>query len=226
MGIAVIFDMDGPLLRLSGNEEQAYINAVTEIYGASRISIIWDEYPIRTDMEITKHIIENLTGRNARREEIIAVRERYIRNLKHIFQEGDRSVATPGAISLLQNLSKRMALGVATGNFREVASIRLGSAGLWQFFEKHCEGSDDGGTKTEILTRLINRLSKTIDRIFFIGDSVSDLIAAKYCGAEFIGFSESQKRRNYLSISGCEFVAVSHAQTEAFLLEKLDHFTY
>ena len=219
MTIAAIFDMDGPLLRLSNNEDQAYIDAVTEIYGDSRISILWDEYPVRTDTEITKHIIKNLTGRIATQGEIKKLRDKYVRNLKRKIRDGHRIVSTPGIIPLLQNLSVQMTFGVATGNFGEIASLRLRAGGLWHFFKTHCEGSDDGGTKTEILTRLISRLPKTITHVIFIGDSVSDLKAAEECGIEFIGFSEAEDRRNHLSILGCEFIAVTHAQTEEFLFK-------
>ena len=100
MTIAAIFDMDGPLLRLSDNEDQAYIDALTEIYGDSRISILWDEYPVRTDTEITKHIIKNLTGRNATHEEIIKLRDKYVRNLECKVRDGHGDVPTPGVISL------------------------------------------------------------------------------------------------------------------------------
>ncbi len=223
MNIAAIFDMDGPLLRLSDNENQSYINAITEIYGDCQISTLWDEYPIRTDTEITKLIIKDLTGRDAAREEIIKLCKKYVRNLKRKLHEGYGVISTPGVTSVLQNLSTQMTLGVATGNFYEIASLRLRSAGLWRFLENHCEGSGDGGTKTEILTRLIASLPKTITRIIFIGDSISDLVAAKYCGVEFIGFSESENRRKDLLIAGCRFVAASHAQTESFLLEELGY---
>lgn len=179
MTIATIFDLDGPLLRLTNSEEQAYINAVTEIYGDSQISTEWDEYPIRTDTEITKHILKNLTGRDATHVEIIKIRDAYVRNLKRKMQEGNVATSTPGVIPLLQNLSKYTMLAIATGNFREAALTRLRSVNLWKFFEKNCEGSDEGGTKTEILTRLITSLPKTITRILFVGDSVSDLEAAK-----------------------------------------------
>jgi len=219
--IATIFDLDGPLLRLTNSEEQAYINAVTEIYGDSQISTEWDEYPIRTDTEITKHILKNLTGRDATHVEIIKIRDEYVRNLKRKMQEGNVATSTPGVIPLLQNLSKYTMLAIATGNFREAALTRLRSVNLWKFFEKNCEGSDEGGTKTEILTRLITSLPKTITRILFVGDSVSDLEAAKKCGVEFIGFSEAEDRRKNLSILGCQFVAASHTETEAFLLKKL-----
>ncbi len=221
MSIAAIFDMDGPLLPLSDTEDQAYIDAITEMYGDRQISTLWDDYPIRTDTEITKHIIKNLTGCDATREVIKKICEKYARNLKRKLHGGNSVVPTPGVTSLLQNLSKRMMLGVATGNFHKVASIRLHSAGLWRFFEATCEGSGDGGTKTEILTRLIDSLPKTITRVVFVGDSVSDLVAAKYCGVEFIGFSEEQNRRNDLSSAGCKLVAATHVQTEEFLLEKL-----
>ena len=223
MSVAAIFDMDGPLLRLSDTENQAYINAITEMYGDRQISTLWDEYPVRTDTEITKHIIRDLTGCVATREVIKKICEKYARNLKRKLHEGNSVVPTPGVTSLLQNLSKRMTLGVATGNFYEIASIRLRSVGLWRFFEALCEGSGNGGTKTEILTRLIDNLPKTITRVVFVGDSVSDLVAAKYCSVEFIGFSEAQNRRYDLSSAGCKFVAASHAQTEAFLLEKVSH---
>lgn len=219
MTIAVIFDLDGPVLRLTNNEEQAYIDAVTEIYGGSPISIAWDEYPIRTDTEITKHIIKNLTRREATRAEVIKVRDKYIRNLKHKILEGNRAISIPGVVPLLQNLSKYTTLGLATGNFRDAAIARLRSGDLWRFFEIHCEGSDEEGLKTEILARLIVGLPKTITRIFFVGDSVGDLVAAEKCGVEFIGFSESEKRRNDLSATGCKLVAASHKQTEDFLLK-------
>ncbi len=220
MTAAVIFDMDGPLLRLSDNEEQAYIAAITEMYGDSRISISWDEYPIRTDTEITKHIIKELTGYDATHEELKKICEKYVRNLKHKLNKGNGAISTPGVMLLLQNLSRHMTLGVATGNFREIASIRLRSAGLWRFFKTHCEGSGDGGTKAEILARLTKNLPKTITRTLFVGDSISDLVAAKYCGVEFIGFSESENRRKDLSTAGCKLVAASHTQTEEFILEK------
>lgn len=134
MTIAAIFDMDGPLLRLSNNENQAYIDAVTEIYGDSRISILWDEYPVRTDTEITKHIIKNLTGRNATQDEIKKLRDKYVRNLRRKIRDGHGVVSTPGIIPLLRNLSVQMTLGVATGNFGEIASLRLRAGGAMAFF--------------------------------------------------------------------------------------------
>ncbi len=78
-------------------------------------------------------------------------------------------------------------LGLATGNFREGAELKLSHYGLWRFFDDGAFG-EDGEERAELVAAAISRMSDgggELDRsaVYVIGDTVYDIEAAKANGA-------------------------------------------
>ncbi len=208
---AVIFDVDGVLLELTSAEEDIFFAALAEFVPSHELSRDWNSYRIRNDEDIIAEILER-NGKPAVLKPKIM--ERYLADLQRALAKG--SLLSPmifGADQLLQFLSPRMTLGIATANLCKAAALRLSKAGLWQHVKDHAAGADGGGHKHQILARLLSTLPIPRDRIVFVGDNVNDVIAGQKSGVHFIGFSTDQSRLEQLARHGAKLLATSHTTT-------------
>jgi phosphoglycolate phosphatase-like HAD superfamily hydrolase len=213
--VAVIFDVDGPLLDLTRAEEDAFFAPFEQLYGLTGLSRDWDSYRTRNDEDIITEILETHLGR-VPPGEVQKVTALYGRVLEDGFASGRLKVsAVPGAAELLARLAELdgVALGMATANLRRAAEIRLSEAGLWGHVKAHPGAADGGGAKREVLARVIAGLGLPADRIVFVGDNLNDLDAGTVNGTHFIGFHWTEARRQRLSQHGAEHVSGDHEET-------------
>ncbi|MGI9406525.1 MAG: HAD family hydrolase [Hyphomicrobiaceae bacterium] len=221
---AVIFDVDGPLLDLTVAEEEAFFRPFEKRYGLTGLSTDWDSYRIRNDVEIYREILEGYLGRVPTDEELTSLAENYFQGLRDGYDKSDLDVvAIDGALTLLERLGNidGLALGTATANFGEAARQRLKLAGMWPYVSLYPGAADGGGSKSDILARVIAELGLRRDRIVFLGDNLNDLEAGQSNGVHFIGFHVDQARRDRLSDAGAKVVAGDHETTWVFLQDFL-----
>lgn len=205
---AVIFDVDGVLLRLTRAEEDAFFVPFERRYGLKGISRDWNSYAIRNDESIIAEILARHGLAERERAEVVAD---YLDVLKLQLTDGTiETIAIPGAPELLQNLHGSLQMGIATANLLGAAELRLKHAGLWDHVSAHAHGADGGGHKREILARAMAATGLPKHRIVYIGDNLNDVEAGLSNGVHFIGFSTDSARLTELERAGARHSCNNH----------------
>jgi phosphoglycolate phosphatase len=186
---AVLFDIDGTLLKCFGAGKKALVRACQEVFGTvGRMNAV--DFQGKTDPLI---LLESLGIMGYREEDINKnigeLKERYFRHLgEYIFDS--TSVLLPGVEEILEKLSgtEGVLLGLLTGNFRESARIKLGRFDLNRFFAFGVFG-DDASYRNDMpaVAKDVILRDFGIDLAFgdmvIIGDTVYDIECAKTAGA-------------------------------------------
>ena len=210
MDSAVIFDVDGVLLELTGPEEDAFFLPFMQRYGLSGLSRDWDSYRIRNDQQIIAEILER-HGLPARDREVIA--SDYLALLSKGLASGTlKAVDITGAHELLASLTE-CRIGIATANLLAAAKLRLEARDLWQPVSRLAFGAENSGHKRETVARAIAATGLSKQRIIYIGDNLNDVEAGLSNGVHFIGFSQDEARRKKLAAAGAEHLSGDHATT-------------
>lgn len=216
----VLFDIDQTLIRSNG----AGSGAMTET-----LKLLFDiddgfagvDFVGRTDRSILRqalaahdrldHDFENFVFRFA---------AEYLPRLEQKLHERG-GVVLPGVTEILAAVlalpDTRM--GLATGNFRRAAEIKLRHFALWEHF---VEGgfADDGERREDLVAAAINRLhdgSNTPHRVIVIGDSIHDITAARANDAIAIGVTTGTAGADILLEAGAHAVFADLSDTAAVL---------
>src|SRR5687767_259134 len=145
---AVIFDVDGVLLDLTPEEEDAFFWPFARLHGLQDLSRDWDSYLIRNDEDIITEILEKHFGRKPSPAEHNAVIRTYLDHLASaIGLKRLKPLPVDGAAQLLVALNGRMRLGIATANLVEAAQLRLAACRLWDPVKDLAFGANGGGAK-------------------------------------------------------------------------------
>jgi len=214
MDSAVIFDVDGVLLELTPEEEDAFFLAFQRRYGITGLSRDWDSYRIRND----EHIIAEILQRHGLPpQESGAVVADYLAILREGLSGGTMAAREiPGARGLLSSLASRH-IGIATANLLSAAKLRLESCALWQPVSALAFGAEGSGHKRETVARAIAATGLPKHRIVYVGDNLNDVDAGLSNGVHFIGCSEDVDRRKRLAEAGATHLAGDHAYTRALI---------
>jgi phosphoglycolate phosphatase-like HAD superfamily hydrolase len=211
---AVILDVDGVLLDLTPEEEDAFFWAFARLHRLNGLSRDWDSYRIRNDVEIITEILETHFGRLPSPAEHQAVIQAYLSHLASgIDAKRLKPSAIAGAAGLLGDLDGELKLGIATANLLEAATLRLAACEMWEPVKTCAFGANGGGAKRQILARAMARLALPPDRIVFIGDNLNDVEAGLANGVHFIGFSQDPAKCRRLVDAGAERVCNHHRDT-------------
>lgn len=213
---AVIFDVDGVLLELTREEEDIFFAPFAPWGDPATLPRDWNSYRIRNDDNIVDEIMARWNIPAA--EKPVLVRQYFLRLEQCLARGTVRSPAIAGASDLLQALSGKARLGIATANFREAARLRLVAAGIWDHLSALAHGADGGGHKHEVLARAIAASGLPPERIVYIGDNLNDVEAGLRNGVHFIGFATSAERRSALRAAGARRCCGDHAETLAEIL--------
>ncbi|MBP7735175.1 MAG: HAD hydrolase-like protein [Spirochaetes bacterium] len=186
---AVLFDIDGTLLKCFGAGKKSLIEACMEVFGTIGTMHAVD-FQGKTDPLI---LLESLAIMGFKEEDIHRnieeLKSRYFHHLRTNMYD-DSSVLLPGVEDLLERLRDHdgVLLGLLTGNFRESARIKLDRFDLNRFFTFGVFG-DDASYRNDMppIARDMIRDSFNIDIPFrdiaIIGDTVHDIACAKSSGA-------------------------------------------
>lgn len=177
----VLFDIDGTLITDRGAARDAYGEALAEVYGYAGNLTAYD-FSGRTDPQITFMVLRDAGLADA---EIAAgmerLWERYLACLARNATPG-RVRVLPGIAPLLEALAAHadVMLALLTGNIEPGARIKLGGAGLNDYFPFGAFGSDS--MHREELPPIAVRRAEEIDGhrflgrdVVIIGDSIYDV---------------------------------------------------
>lgn len=186
---AILFDIDGTLIKCFGAGKRSLILACEEVFGTvGRMEAV--DFQGKTDPLI---LLESLRGMGYDEDEINknlgTLKKRYFHHLAINIQDS-ASVMLPGVLPLLERLALDSGIlrGLLTGNFRESARIKLDRFDLYRFFSFGVFG-DDASLRNDMppIARRVIQDIFNIDieygNIVIIGDTIHDIECARAVGA-------------------------------------------
>ncbi|MGC9070505.1 MAG: HAD family hydrolase [Elusimicrobiales bacterium] len=187
----ILFDIDGTLIKAGGAGMRALNAAIVDMGGKSDVCRYF-ELQGETDRVNFENAFFYAFGRKPSKKEFKKISSLYI---KHLPGEIERSlkegkyIKIKGVDSFLTVLSKKenIFIGLATGNLREGAYIKLGPSNLSCYFLFGGFGGQDV-KREKMLLKAVKSASKITNcdikphQVYVIGDTEKDIIAAKNCG--------------------------------------------
>ncbi len=202
----VLFDLDGTVLTFEGAPpgpgRTALDRAMRDIYARERASE-GIRFAGGTDRGLARKLIERFgVADDEAIERVIAA---YLEHLGGVLQ-GRRYRPIGDVVAVVDTLRARGAVvGVATGNVRAGARLKLASAGLEPTFDLALGGYGcDAEVRAEIVRLGAERcaaaagLDVATARVVVIGDTEHDVRAARAIGARAIGVATSDAARREL----------------------------
>jgi len=227
----VLFDIDLTLVDTDGAGREALELAFEELYG---VAGAFEGVPFhgRTDLDIIADALQRASvGVDEERSDVPQeFIDKYIANLESVLSDG-RGRVLGGVESLLGRLGGRgdVALGLATGNFRRAARIKLARYGLWDCFLDGGFG-DDSADRSVVVSIGARRVAQVFegsgsnhaapsraDRVVVVGDSVLDVAAAHANDFGAVAVATGLTPPEALVDAGAEVVLEDLCDTEAVI---------
>jgi phosphoglycolate phosphatase-like HAD superfamily hydrolase len=202
---AYVFDIDGTLLVTKDLVHwNALHRAMLEAYGVDT-TIEGIPYHGKTDLSILRAAVARAGIGDAAFEHLLP------NALDVVCREVEANHARlvplvcPGIVQLLQALQAQgKLLGVASGNLEAVGWHKITAAGLRQFFSFGCF-SDRHESRADIFRNALAIISERLGpaaRACFVGDTPSDVEAARQVGAQIIAVASGTFSFDVLSACG------------------------
>lgn len=202
----LLFDIDGTLLHVKRHFLKEGMSLILKNHGLNPEKLRHMTFAGRTDrdifLEITAHQSEELSsgGTTTLYE---SVKADY---LQFMLEELDNSHVTviPGASEAIHHLQNSgYAMGLCTGNFREIAFKKMKAAGFdghFKFGGFGCNYRDRIHLPSEADQNyfLVSGLRAKPEHYLVIGDTPNDIRCAKYFGARSVAVSTGSYRDNQL----------------------------
>jgi FMN phosphatase YigB (HAD superfamily) len=183
---AVIFDIDGTLLRSAAVDDDLYKEAVRSVLRDAHIRASLTDYDFVSDSGILSQIfLDNSVAQELSLEN--AIKSRFVELLdKHISTSGPFP-EIPGAIDFLKRFydSSEHAVGIATGGWRASAMLKIETSGFGHF-DVPIATSDDAQDRKEIMQIALAQLGDTFSSVTYYGDGPWDRDASLELGWNFV----------------------------------------
>ncbi len=224
VGRLILFDVDNTLLYSGGAGGVAMRRAFHQLYGIDdgfrRI-----EFSGRSDWAILRDAMRQqglLDGRSEDdfRREMVRFKDAYGRLLAPALREATSGRVMPGVPQLLAVLAGRenMRIGLATGNFRQGAFVKLRHFGLDTYFENGGFG-DDAEDRGDLVAIAIQRMSEGAEvdpaSVCVIGDTPLDIEAARANGVRALAVATGPLPVDALLAAGADVALEDLSDTEA-----------
>jgi len=219
----ILFDIDGTLTHSGGAGKRAFDKVFARLYQEKDVSNGL-EFAGKTDPMIIQDIFQNRFNRTPTQNEMIRVKRSYLKMLEDEVRTVRPYQPIEGVLELLKILSgsEHILLGLATGNFRESAFLKLQSAGLRKFFTFGGFGSDSPD-RIELTKLGIERGKKLIplhrkfSRAFVVGDTPHDVEAGTNAGAITIAMMTGSFDSEAFSKRKAHHILPGYLPIESFL---------
>ncbi|HKV81251.1 MAG TPA: HAD hydrolase-like protein [Candidatus Sulfotelmatobacter sp.] len=186
---AYIFDIDGTLLVTKDLVHwNALHQAMIEAYGLDT-TIEGIQYHGKTDLSILRAAVARCGVDDSQFEAALPKALEIVRREVEKHHGEILPQICPGITQLIRTLhSKGTLLGIASGNLESVGWHKIDAAGLRQFFSFGCF-SDRHESRADIFRNALECAQRRLGgnpRVCFIGDTPSDVDAARHVGANIV----------------------------------------
>jgi len=189
---AVLWDIDGTLLKTGGAGAVAWQRAFRELWQVDA-NITEHTREGMTDPEIAEIIFREVIGRDGSDEERAAAIAAYLGHLQGAVDESAGYELMPGIEEILPRLAgEGILLGLVTGNIEAAAHIKLSRGDLNKYFAFGGYGSD-ARDRTELTRRGVERGGEVaghpldLDATIGVGDTPRDVAACHGAGIRVVG---------------------------------------
>ncbi|HEX9637920.1 MAG TPA: haloacid dehalogenase-like hydrolase [Acidobacteriota bacterium] len=204
--VLVLFDVDGTLIAPRGLGRRALEQAASGL-GLRGAPLEIGDLAGNTDPVILQALARAWGGGPEQERKL---RLAYLRLMRHeLGPAGRRSIRIlAGASALVRRLAREphVLLGLATGNLRQVARLKLEAVRLWPAFRCGGFGSDhpDRSDIVRCAVRRAQRLSRGVraQATVVIGDTPRDVAAARAAGARAVAVASGPYSRAELAVAG------------------------
>lgn len=217
MPVALLFDLDGTLIKGEGAGVRAMIQSVREWTG--RPDVHKADMAGRTDLEIFREMLARVgLADPTPPPELLDLYLTYLE--KEVARTPGRTA--PGVKDLLLRCQEdtRLRLALATGNLEAGARIKLEPHGLNPFFPVGGYGSDTNDRKQLValaLERVRQREGRRDVKAIVVGDTPRDVAAAHANGMPCIAVATGPFDAAALAAAGADWVFEDLRQGDAFL---------
>lgn len=208
----ILFDIDGTLLLTGGAGKTALNRTFEKLFQIPNAygDLIPDG---KTDPLIIEEIAVKLLERTPTLAETKKIADLYIEYFKDEILSSQRFRLMPGIDRLIPSLgqNKNFCLGVATGNFKITALMKLNRGGLDPYFSFGGYG-DDSTRRLELTRKAIERGKNRhpyefrSEEIFLIGDTVHDMDVGKTLGLVTVAVATGSTPKEVLSQRRPDFI--------------------
>lgn len=212
----VLFDIDGTLVDSGGKGREAFIRGLAKVTGV-RDELEYVSFAGNTDRNVLEQVME-VRGQRLGEGDIQRVFKCIAEELRGLLG-GNPAMEIAGAGVLLARLeAEGVALGLVTGNIRECAYLKLGSAGLDGYFpfggfgDKHADRAEiaraafaaarEAGVKVEA------------GSICLVGDTPFDVAAGRAVGIPVIGVATGRYTEDDLRSAGATITVADYCDVE------------
>ena len=221
----LLFDIDGTLLSTDGAARRAFHRALIEVYGTTGPI---DHHPFngKTDPQIARELL-TLAGLSAAAidEKLPRLFDTYLAQLEKEVSATDHATRVhPGVRELLDALTGRedIVLALLTGNISRGAELKLGSAGLREYFAFGAFGSDCEHRPglPPVAVQRAKDITGTEFRgrdIVVIGDTPYDIRCGEALGVFTVGVATGGHEAEELLSVGADAVFEDFSDTAAVL---------
>jgi HAD superfamily hydrolase (TIGR01549 family) len=204
----VLFDLDGTVLTFDdappGPGRTALDRAMRELYGIEGAS---EGLRVAggTDRALARSLLAR-AGAEADDGAIARVLDAYVGHLEAVLRTRRYRPVGDVAGAVVACAQRGAVVGIATGNVREGARLKLRSAGLEAMFDVSRGGYGcDAEPRAEIVRIAIVRCGGSHE-VVVVGDTEHDVRAARDVGARVVGVATSENARRELAQSGADAI--------------------
>ena len=186
-----LWDIDGTILLTGGSGKTAFQRVFSDLYGAEDI---WGEYTPhgKTDYQIIDQLYARRFGSPPTPAEVKKIAAYYKKFFKEDLTRTPGLRLMPAASKTFETLATRadVSLGLATGNFREAAYLKLKLAALDGHFAYGgfgCYAFERVELTRVAYRRAVAHIGGEPLALYLIGDTVNDIRCGQAIGALTVG---------------------------------------
>jgi phosphoglycolate phosphatase-like HAD superfamily hydrolase len=205
----VLFDLDGTVLTFEGAPpgpgRTALDRAVTKLFGVPGAT---DGVRLAggTDRALARALLRRV-GADDSEAGVSALLEVYVLELEDVLRARRYRPVGDVARVVAACRERGAGVGIATGNVRRGARLKLGSAGLSDVFDLERGGYGcDAEERAEVLRAAVRRCAGSACEVVVVGDTEKDVAAARAIGARIVGVAISTASRAELAAAGADAI--------------------
>jgi phosphoglycolate phosphatase len=205
--VILLFDLDGTVITFDGGNKgpgrTAMGRASSALFGSDHTEGV--RFAGGTDRAIARTLLDR-AGVEVNEESIQRLLDTYVDHLIEVLRDRNYRAVGDVASAVSACAARGACVGVATGNIRRGAQIKLASAGLGEVFDLSRGGYGcDHELRAEVVRAGIRRCGGG-DDVIVIGDTKQDVEAARAVGARCVGVAVNQATRDELSDAGADAI--------------------